>query len=266
MGFAGPDVPVKFVTMKASLGEQIPQAAGSAYALKKANRRNVVACVLGDGCSSEGDFAVGLNLAATTKSPAIFFIRNNGFAISTPAQGQQYVGDGVAPRGPAYGVPALRVDGSDLAAVHRACQIARDHCLQSSDSGPFLIEAMTCRLGPHSTSDEQTTYREQEEIDSSWTKFDCVEKLRKYMVVSRGLEGAVTQFTKDDAARLVLEAIAAVEKEKQPWLDWLFEDVFAGKPEGRVAEQRDELRQLWDKWGDEAWGVRKGEWNWRDQK
>lgn len=261
MGLSGSNAPIKFVTMKASLGEQIPQAAGSAYALKLAGKRNVVACVMGDGCTSEGDFAVGLNMAATSAAPVIFFVRNNGFAISTPAQGQQYTSDGIAPRGPAYGMPSIRVDGTDLAAVHRACTIARDHCLDAG--GPFLIEAMTCRLGPHSTSDEQTTYRNQADIDAGWQKFDCVERLRKYLVV-RGLGDVVEQFTKEQAAGLVLAAIKQTEMEKPPYLDWLFDDVFAGDLEGRLAEQKEELRQLMRKWGAGAWGADPSKWEWKD--
>jgi 2-oxoisovalerate dehydrogenase E1 component alpha subunit len=256
------NAPIKFVTMKASLGEQIPQASGSAYAMKRKGLKNVVACVFGDGCSSEGDFAVGLNMAATTKSPVIFFVRNNGYAISTPAVGQQYLGDGVAPRGPAYGVPAIRVDGTDLAAVHKACTFARDHCLSSPDAGPFLIEAMTCRLGAHSTSDEQKTYRSQEEIDAGWRSFDCVEKLRNYLQ-SRNLQSVVDNFTSEQASKLVLDAIASVEEEQPPYIDWLFEDVF-DKVEGKLPEQMAELRELWTKYGNEGWQA-KNDWQWKDE-
>ncbi|KAI9011760.1 thiamine diphosphate-binding protein [Hyaloraphidium curvatum] len=253
--------PVKCVTMKASLGEQIPQAAGSAYALKRAGKKQVVACVFGDGCSSEGDFAVGLNMAASTKAPVLFVARNNGWAISTPADGQQYLGDGVAARGPAYGIPSLRVDGTDLVAMHRACVFAREHCLSSPDAGPFLIEAMTARLGSHSTSDEQTRYRDEAEIERSWKNFDCVEKLRRYMVGSRNLGTAVDAFSKEDATKAVLEAIAAAEKEPPPWLDDLFEDVYAA-PDARLTQQRDELKRLMAKWGTNAFGA-DGRWEWR---
>lgn len=108
-----------FQTISSPLGTQIPQAVGSAYALKRENKGACSVCFFGDGGSryinlaaSEGDFHAGLNMAATTESPVIFICRNNGYAISTPTS-EQYRGDGIASRGHGYGISTIRVDGND---------------------------------------------------------------------------------------------------------------------------------------------------------
>lgn len=92
------------------------------------------------------DFHAGLNFAATTKSPVVFFCRNNGYAISTSIE-EQMAGDGIVCRGPAYGVPATRVDGNDIWAVRAAVAEARSRAL--TDGGPVLVEAITYRVGHH---------------------------------------------------------------------------------------------------------------------
>jgi 2-oxoisovalerate dehydrogenase E1 component alpha subunit len=104
---------LNFQTISSPLGTQIPHASGSAYALKRAGADAVVICFFGDGAASEGDFHAALNFAATTESPVIFFCRNNGYAISTPAK-EQYRGDGIASRGSGYGIDTIRVDGNDV--------------------------------------------------------------------------------------------------------------------------------------------------------
>lgn len=131
-----------FQTISSPLGTQIPQAAGSAYYLKLQNKPNVVMCYFGDGAASEGDFHAGLNIAATTESPVLYFCRNNHFAISTTLR-EQYRGDGIAARGPAYGIPAFRVDGNDILAVYQVTKKARELALEKNT--PVLIEAITYR-------------------------------------------------------------------------------------------------------------------------
>jgi 2-oxoisovalerate dehydrogenase E1 component alpha subunit len=94
------------------VGTQIPHATGAAYALKLQGLKACAIAYFGDGAASEGDFHAALNMAATTKAPAIFFCRNNGYAISTPAL-EQYAGDGIVSRGHGYGMDSIRVDGND---------------------------------------------------------------------------------------------------------------------------------------------------------
>ena len=115
-----------------------------------------------------GDAHAAMNFAAVFDVPLIFVCRNNGYAISTHVR-DQYRGDGIASRGAGYGIVTLRVDGNDLFAVYNACKAARE--IAVTQSRPVLIEAMTYRLGHHSTSDDSTAYRSIDEINS-WEKDD----------------------------------------------------------------------------------------------
>lgn len=131
---------LNFMTISSPLTTQMPQAVGAAYALKGQNR--VVIVYFGDGAASEGDAHAAFNFAATLDCPVIFFCRNNGYAISTPTS-DQYRGDGIASRGPSYGIDSLRVDGNDVFAVYNATALAKTHAIKHNK--PVLIEAMTYR-------------------------------------------------------------------------------------------------------------------------
>jgi 2-oxoisovalerate dehydrogenase E1 component alpha subunit len=134
-----------FHTISSPLATQIPQAAGVGYALKKDPTRQGKSCAVvyfGEGAASEGDFHAGMLLASVLGCPTIFFCRNNGFAISTPAA-EQYAGDGIASRGPGYGVKTIRVDGNDALAVLSVMREARKYAIQ--ESKPVLVEATTYR-------------------------------------------------------------------------------------------------------------------------
>ncbi|NYE94712.1 pyruvate dehydrogenase E1 component alpha subunit [Psychromicrobium silvestre] len=114
----------------------------------------------GDGASSQGDVHEAMNFASVFKAPVIFFVQNNGWAISVPTE-RQVAGGSVAARAAGYGMPAIQVDGNDVEAVYAATKAAREHA--ASGRGPVLIEAMTYRRGPHSTSDDPGRYRSLEE-------------------------------------------------------------------------------------------------------
>ncbi|XP_061637754.1 2-oxoisovalerate dehydrogenase subunit alpha, mitochondrial isoform X3 [Phyllopteryx taeniolatus] len=134
---------LNFVTISSPLATQIPQAVGAAYAIKRENINRAVICYFGEGAASEGDAHAGFNFSATLECPLIFFCRNNGYAISTPTN-EQYRGDGIAARGPGYGMLSIRVDGNDVFAVYNVTKEARRRAV--AENQPFLIEAMTYRL------------------------------------------------------------------------------------------------------------------------
>ena len=119
---------------------------------------------LGDGASSQGDVHEAMNFAAILRAPVVFFVQNNGWAISVPTE-QQVAGGSVAARAAGYGIPAVRVDGNDVLAVLSATQRAVAHA--RAGLGPVVVEAMTYRRGPHSTSDDPGRYRtlDDEKID-----------------------------------------------------------------------------------------------------
>uniref|UniRef100_A0A4W3GTC2 2-oxoisovalerate dehydrogenase subunit alpha n=1 Tax=Callorhinchus milii TaxID=7868 RepID=A0A4W3GTC2_CALMI len=120
----------------------LPPAVGAAYSFKMAQGDRAVICYFGEGAASEGDAHAGFNFSATLECPIIFFCRNNGYAISTPTH-EQYRGDGIAARGPGYGIMSIRVDGNDVFAVYNATKEARRRAV--AENQPFLIEAMTYR-------------------------------------------------------------------------------------------------------------------------
>ncbi len=124
------------------------------------DQRGVAVTYFGDGASSQGDVHEAMNFAAVMKAPVVFFTQNNGWAISVPTE-QQVAGGSVAARAAGYGMPALQIDGNDVAAVVLATRSALAHC--RAGHGPVLIEAMTYRRGPHSTSDDPGRYRSLEQ-------------------------------------------------------------------------------------------------------
>ena len=116
MHIGSPSLHCQYV--KSNLGQQVPAANGAAYAMKLMNKSRCAITYFGEGCASEGDIPSALNIAAVHGCPAIFFCRNNGYAISTHTD-DQYKSDGIAPRGVAFGMPSIRVDGNDILAVVR---------------------------------------------------------------------------------------------------------------------------------------------------
>jgi len=161
------------VTVSSPIGTKIPHAAGCGYAMRLEKDPHIAVCYFGEGASSEGDFHVGLNFAAVRSSQTLFFCRNNGYAISTPAW-RQFASDGVAPKGSAYGIEAQRIDGNDFFAVYGPVHEAK------RKRKLILIEAMTYRLGAHSTADDPSLYRGEEEVQR-WREKDPILRLRRYL-------------------------------------------------------------------------------------
>merc|ERR1719454_2023559 len=145
----------------AVLGTQVPQAPGAGYAYKLDEEDRVSVAYFGDGAASEGDALTALNFASVYGAQTLFICRNNGYSISTGVE-DQYGGDGIAARGPAFGIPALRVDGNDIVAVYNATKEARRRCVE--EKTPVLLELMTYRVGDHTTSDDSSAYRTKAEV------------------------------------------------------------------------------------------------------
>lgn len=167
---------LNFQTISSPLGTQIPQAAGAAYSLKLDGKGAIAVCYFGEGAASEGDFHAGMNFASTLEVPIVFFCRNNGYAISTPTR-DQFRGDGIASRAVGYDMPAIRVDGNDLAAVYSATAEARRIAVEQQR--PVFVEAMTYRVGHHSTSDDSTRYRSVDEIKEA-RKSDPIARVKSF--------------------------------------------------------------------------------------
>ncbi|PCH39731.1 thiamine diphosphate-binding protein [Wolfiporia cocos MD-104 SS10] len=241
-----------FHTISSPLATQIPQAAGAAYAIKRDPARrgkNCAAVYFGEGAASEGDFHAGMLFASTIGSPTLFIVRNNGFAISTPAT-EQYYGDGIAARGPGYGVHTIRVDGNDVYAVYSAVKEARRLCIEEGRG--VLVEAMTYRVGHHSTSDDSFAYRPRQEVEDRKRIDNPIARFRLFLEArgwwSEAEEGAHKARTKE----AVMAAFRRAETLPKPEVREMFDHVYGGEDPWMIREQREELSRLLRKYG-EAW-------------
>ncbi|BBN81543.1 3-methyl-2-oxobutanoate dehydrogenase [Pseudoalteromonas sp. A25] len=238
-----------YLTISSPLGTQIPQATGYAYGqkLKHIDKEtgkldseidNVTICYFGEGAASEGDFHAGLNMAAVHEAPVIFFARNNGYAISTPAD-EQFKGDGIASRGVGYGIKTIRVDGADALAVFAATQAARKIAVENGE--PVLIESIAYRLGAHSTSDDPSGYRSKEE--EAAFKANCpIERFRKWLLKQGWLDEKEDEAAKDKIREDILAAVKVAEKVQKPALEELVSDVY-DTPIPALQKQYEELKE-----------------------
>ncbi|KAI0311888.1 branched-chain alpha-keto acid dehydrogenase E1-alpha subunit [Amylostereum chailletii] len=241
-----------FHTISSPLATQIPQAAGVAYALHRDPLRrgkNCAAVYFGEGAASEGDFHAGMLFASTISSPTLFIARNNGFAISTPSS-EQYFGDGIAARGPAYGMDTIRVDGNDVLAVFTATREARRRCVESGRG--VLVEAMTYRVGHHSTSDDSFAYRPRQEVEDRKRIDNPIARFRLFLHAQGWWTDTEEEELKARLKKDVMRAFKRAEDMKRHPLGELFTDVYAGEEPANIKEQREELATLLRKYGD-AW-------------
>lgn len=159
------------------IASQCVHAVGLAYASKLQQRDEVTLVYFGDGATSEGEFHEALNIGADLQVPVIFFCQNNQYAISVPRSKQSHSRT-LAQKAVAYDIPTVQVDGNDVFAVWKATNDAIARAKRGE--GPSFIEAVTYRLGNHTTSDDYKHYRSEEEV-AAWRKKDPVDRLRKFM-------------------------------------------------------------------------------------
>lgn len=225
------------MTVSSTLATQIPQATGYAYGQKLQGLDAVTLCYFGEGAASEGDFHAGLNMAAVQEAPVIFFCRNNGYAISTPAD-EQYKGNGIASRGVGYGIKTIRIDGNDILAVLKATQIARAYAVK--ESKPVLIEAMSYRLGAHSTSDDPSGYRTKEE-EAKWQRHDPISRMKNWMLKQAWWDESQDSVLFEQYREEVLAAVKVAEKVDKPHIDTMITDVY-DQPSPQLQAQLDEVK------------------------
>jgi 2-oxoisovalerate dehydrogenase E1 component alpha subunit len=157
-------------------------AVGVAHAARFKGEDTVALVMLGDGATSEGDTHAALNFAAVWQAPVVFFVQNNGYAISVPLS-KQSAAPSLAYKGIGYGIPAMLIDGNDAAAVYAAVQ--RAVASAAGGGGPTLIEALTYRIEAHTNADDATRYRGQDEVDR-WLARDPLTRIRQHLL-ARGL-------------------------------------------------------------------------------
>jgi 2-oxoisovalerate dehydrogenase E1 component alpha subunit len=161
-------------SVSAPVGTQLPHATGFGYAARIRQTDQVALAFLGEGTASQGDFHTALNFSGVLNAQTIFLIRNNGYAISTP-ESVQTRAHSLAIRAEGYGIAGMRIDGNDLLMVVQAVREAAERA--RNGGGPTLIEALTYRMGAHSSSDDPTRYRPEVEM-KQWETVDALARLR----------------------------------------------------------------------------------------
>jgi len=212
-------------------------AVGAAMAAQRLGEDSVTVAFLGDGATSEGDTHEAMNLAAVEKAPCVFYIQNNQWAISVPAS-RQYAVPTLAQRAAGYGMPGIRVDGNDVLACYAVMSEAAGRA--RSGEGPTLIEAVTYRMEPHTTSDDATRYRTAEEI-AYWSARDPITRYRSHLQRSGILTDRVEERVQARSVRLRAQLRDAVVGAPDLNADELFDHVYAEiTPE--LSAQREQLR------------------------
>jgi pyruvate dehydrogenase E1 component alpha subunit len=160
-----------------TVGGHMVHAVGLAWASKASKDGRVAITYFGDGATSEGDFHEAMNFAAVFETPCVFLCQNNGWAISLPREAQTR-SETIAQKAIAYGMPGFQVDGNDLFGVYQMTREAVERA--RSGGGPTLIEAVTYRIGPHTTADDPGRYRTAGEAEA-WAKRDPLERVRLFL-------------------------------------------------------------------------------------
>ncbi len=230
---------LRFLPISSCVATQLPQATGIAWAAKIKGDKTVVLAYLGEGATSAEDFHTGVNFAAVFKAPVVFLCVNNGWAVSTPASAQS-ASETFAVKALAYGLPGVRVDGNDPFAVYAATRAAVDRARRGE--GPTLIEAVTYRLGAHSSSDDPERYRDAAE----WEAWGAKEPLIRFRLWLRGahlLDEAKEQALVAEIDAEIRHAIAAEEEAPPPNPRTMIENVTL-QPSPALEEQFADLQRI----------------------
>jgi len=235
----------RFGYVSVPVASQIIHAVGYAMGAKLDGVSLASLVYFGDGATSEGDFHEGCNFAAVFRAPVVFFCQNNQWAISVPVSAQT-----VAPiwkKAEAYGFPGVRVDGNDVLAVFQA---TKEAAARARDDGvPTLIEAVTYRIGPHSTADDATKYREQADVDR-WAELDPLKRYREWLESSGNADGSFFDDVEKEAKEFAAKTrVGVISSEPRP-VSELFEWVFGGELPPHLARQRDEALRFAGQEGD----------------
>lgn len=232
-----------FCSVSSVIGSQIVHAAGGAMANQILNNGGVSVTYFGDGSTSANDFHSGLNLAAVRKAPALFVCVNNQYAISLPFS-QQTASATVAQKAVAYGMAGVRVDGTDALAVYQITKAAAAYA--RAGHGPVLIECLTYRLDPHSSSDDPTRYRSSEE-QQAWQEKDPIERLKQALLQQYAIAPDALEALEADLKQAIQAAIETAQRTPQPDWDSLITDVYEAPPpylQQQLAEILDHERDL----------------------
>lgn len=209
---------VRVLPVSVPIASQLQHAVGIGMANNIKGEKNVSVAYVGDGGTSEGDFHEALNFAAVFKAPVVFVIQNNQYAIST-RRVVQTASKNLAQKAVAYGMPGILVDGNDILAMYVATKEAIDRA--RNGEGPTLIEAYTYRLGAHTTSDDPTKYRENEEVEE-WRLKDPLLRFKLYLENKGLLTQEWEETTKKELEQEVMSTFESIENKSDTEIDDIF--------------------------------------------
>jgi len=220
------------------IATQTLHAAGAAMAFKIRKEPRCALAYIGDGGTSEGSFYEAINLAGAKQLPVIFVIVNNKWAISVPIE-EQTAAQTLAQKAIAAGIPGMQVDGNDVIAVRdcvsRAAEKAR------SGGGPTVIEALSYRLSDHTTADDATRYRGEDEVAAAW-KVEPLIRLRKLLTARGVLDEQREQAMKSEYSREIEAAVQEYLATPKQSTDAMFDYLFANRPQ-HIDEQKQIAKQ-----------------------
>ncbi len=223
---------LNMLPFQAAIAGQLPQAVGLAWGLKMKRDPGVVLAIFGDGGTSQGDFHEAANLAGVMKAPVILLCQNNGWAISTTIQ-QQTASETLAQKAIAYGFPGVQCDGNDLFAVYAT---VRDAVRRARDGeGPTLVEALTYRLGLHTTADDPTRY-EPREMHDAWVDRDPLRRMQLHLMSRGVVDRPALDRIEEEVKEELRVAWDEAQREPAPDPRFYFAQV-DGEPSARLALQ-----------------------------
>ncbi|MCW2641362.1 MAG: pyruvate dehydrogenase (acetyl-transferring) component, alpha subunit [Dactylosporangium sp.] len=219
------------------LATQTIHAAGVAYGEAHQGRDTVALAFIGDGATSEGDFHEGVNFAAVFRAPVVFFVQNNRYAISVPLS-RQTAAPSLAYKGVGYGIASEQVDGNDPVAVLAVLTKAVEHA--RAGLGPFLVEAHTYRMEPHTNADDASRYRDGAEVEA-WLARDPIARLETYLRGRGLLDDDAVEAVRAEAEASAADLRTRMNVEPTPAPLSLFDHVYA-QPTPQLLEQREQVR------------------------
>jgi pyruvate dehydrogenase E1 component alpha subunit len=221
------------------IGTHVPHAAGLAWGKRLNGERACAIVFFGDGATSEGSFHEGANFAAVTGAPLILFCNNNYWAISTPLEAQTRA-ETLADKAVGYGMPGVRVDGTDVLACYEATREAVERARRGE--GPTFIEAISYRTMPHATADDPRAYIDLERVEEE-KKRECLGRYEGYLRRAGILHDQLAESIRAEAVEAMRAGIAAAEAEPAADVELVFAHAYADPP-ASFGSDLEELRRI----------------------